>query len=200
MKRKMLATALTVLLLSGCAGQGTPLAEPTLTASPTPTATPTPTPTPDVALPADPEDWVIGFGSIGPITLGQPLTPQLPALSAFEVTSVADCPLVMAEGPYTLWMITFPGDTVSTIVTGDGSLPENAPVQVKTAEGISVNSTEAEVLAAYPGVEGREGLYSTTIYSLTDGTTFINIVVNESDGLVGRIHLSDADSVPGEFC
>lgn len=195
MKRRILATAVAVLLLSGCATPGTPVAEPTATASATPTATPTPTPDP-----ADPANWVIGFGTFGPLALGQPLTPALPALSAFNPEIQEACPWLVVAGPPATWILTDGSDLVTLVAFGDGRVPPEGSFQWATSEGIAVGSTQAEVVGAYPSVVATEGRYETAVYSVTDGTSFINIVVQNASGIVTTIEVSSTSEVYPEYC
>ena len=187
-------TVIPVLLLSGCATTSTPAAEPRVAA----TATPTPTSASD---PADPASWVIGFGTFGPLAIGQPLTPEMPSLSAFEVMVQEACPwLVVLTGETKVSILRDEGDLVYLMAFGNGLVPRDESFQWATAHGISIGSSELEVVAAYPSVVGTEARYETTVYSVTDGGAFINIVVQNATRVVTGIEVSETADVYPEYC
>ncbi|MCY7413035.1 MAG: hypothetical protein LH471_08395 [Salinibacterium sp.] len=121
-----------------------------------------PTPVPTVAAKPELAGLLISHEGLGPVAVGTVLSALDPALSIFAAT-VEAC----GDGvPITIWQANYPEQ--GALIGGDGRLrpafdsgllPDDVfdYVQVysagpRTAEGIQVGSSRAELLAAYPGI------------------------------------------------
>lgn len=200
MTPRRLAVALAcaaILVLSGCGT--TSSAEP----GPTPTATPSPTPTPTPTLdPSDPANWVIGFGSIGPLVVGHDIAESANDIAAFTFERQASCPwLATLSSPAygEVWAPLGDDEVIDQLVVL--LFPSNPPTTpLRTAAGIAVGDTEAALLSAYPGIESRDGQYNQTYYSTTDGSGWhLNFAVDEL-GVVQTIVTRDSNLIDGEYC
>ena len=147
MRRSAYAVAIVAVmtLLGGCAASGAPSStasaptpEPS-TAGPVQTQTTTPTPT----VGDDPSGWLITDEAMGPLRLGMPFADALRAVPAAEDAcgwAYVDRGATASDG---LW-ITKTDEALSLAQWFGAGGP-------RTAEGLGVGSTRAEVLAIHPG-------------------------------------------------
>jgi hypothetical protein len=206
-----------VLLISGCArpagdSDGTASDSPSTTASPTadPTAEPAPStpvatePTAD-AVPLDaPQSWLIGFTSVGPLTVGDQISAARGAMTAFTGTSLDGCPSVVAydrtDSP-TILIPDRPGTgIVEQVVLQGGADPAAlAAGSPHTTEGIGIGSTLDAVLTAYPDITHQDDRF-TPHWAVTDGGgNWINISVGDDD-VVNGIVVRASPVVAKEYC
>lgn len=188
----------------------TPSATPTPVPSPTPTATPVDPVPVDPTDPADPATWTIGFGGIGPITLGSTFEEQKAALTAFTDTTDPLCTewQLNLEQPDAPTLLLNGADGASHTITTVTVVAEgpNATVPAarspRTVAGIGIGSTLAEAQAAYPDLK-QTGAYGdgsiSTYYGITDGSgTWI--AFNVIDGAIQRIQVGPRSVLPSEYC
>lgn len=185
----------------------------TPSATPTPVPSPTPTATPVDPVPVDPTDpatWTIGFGGIGPITLGSTFEEQKAALTAFTDTTDPLCTqwqlnLEQPDAP-TLLLNGADGAshtiTTITVVAAGPNATVPAARSPRTVAGIGIGSTLAEAQAAYPDLK-QTGAYGdgsiSTYYGITDGSgTWI--AFNVIDGAIQRIQVGPRPVLPSEYC
>ena len=218
MKRRILVTAIAVLILTGCAPQADPSAEerPTSSSSASPTSSPTPAPSSsggdtdispggtggDGGALSGPQTWTIGFGTYGPLTVGSSYSGARAGLGEFTLDEQdGPCLVTGVSGPTKLDVVVGDDDVVDAIVFGLGL---GVPVKQgpATAAGISIGSTEAELLAAYPGIVGRTGMNERPYYSTTDGSgRYLNFIVSPDwDDVVVFVMTSSTPDIPPEFC
>lgn len=198
--------AVGAFVLSGCGGP--PSAESTPTAvsssSPTPaeTASPTPSPAPAPDM-TDPENWVIGLGAVGPLSIGQPIDQAIAAASGYtQGESVPDCPVAFLDrASYPSLAIAYWPDNVATRIIvrqlGGTPVPTATP---RTAAGIGVGSSGAELMAAYPGATVLvDQAPSFVVYSVSDGASAY-IIMAVTDGVVTSVDLSTTETFGFELC
>ena len=155
--------AIAVLLLAGaCGGSDTPADEPS------------PTESPAASEPAA-EELVAAPGAIGPVQVGMTID-EANATGLFEPREVADDDPCKDEYGPIQWkapntealMVDVEGDKISLLGIREDT--------VKTAKGVGVGSTWADVKAAYPDakVEESEALGGSTVY-LRDGDGWLGM-------------------------
>ena len=146
-----IALLLVAAVLAACAVPQDAASE--TTPAPAATASPTPTPTPTLSLapgqpaasdPDDPSTWLLTNDAVGPYQLGMPFADSLAVASGFEDA----CGYAyFREFDPAIWQgevwIAERDDKLFVVMTGDPDGP-------RTAEGIGVGSTTADVIAAYP--------------------------------------------------
>jgi hypothetical protein len=204
------ASAVTVAMLGG-GGAATAGADVDASASPTPSAGDTgtpPTSAPEVTgaseattePPGDttPDAWMVSDEGIGPFQLGMPF-----ADAAALMADRGDCgrgeadPSVYHDADYRLWIVDgrarVPSVAGLQIVewTTATATPGTSGVSPRTALGIEVGSTEADVRRAYPDAREvqRNGLH------LQAGRMYFDI----ADGAVRGIGVT-ATEIPFDFC
>lgn len=148
MRGRAAVLVLMALVLTGCAttaGQGT-TSSPSIETS-APGSTPTPT---AVADPTDPGTWVVTDAGMGPLVLGMPFAEATAAVPGLEDS----CGHAWSRHDSTLWVATWTSAPVLDEATwyGGDLVAPGAPEQStpKTAGGLGIGSTVADVLAAYP--------------------------------------------------
>lgn len=146
-----------VLMLAGCS-PAPPTAAPSTSATPTPTATaPSPTPTPTPTRPAL-DELVLSPGGFEQLPLGVDLTTIDPAVAIVESMPLECDPATLSWNPVA---DAFPRDADGHdpfwVAADGGSRLIGIQVvwsgEIKTAEGIGIGSTRAQLLDAYPGIE-----------------------------------------------
>lgn len=200
----------TALALTGSLPFIEPPAPPVVSATPsvTPTETPTPTPspTPTEAQPSpidlsSPQTWIIGDATVGPLRLGQPRNDAAAAMTAFTsepnqcnvdiyLSTSSHMSVVLSPDPS--------GTSVDSIRIDAGNDP--LPPSPRTAEGIGLGSTVAEILAAYPDIQRPDpNRYPTYSLVQPDGT-WIDFGVTKDTQTVNIIAVMHGDYPPPEYC
>lgn len=211
MKSRFGVVVLVAALLAGCAPTGAPDSSPTPTGassastSPTPAATPTEDPAPDLS---DPANWIIGFDSVGPLAIGQPIDAARAAASgytegeAFEGCSVAF--LDRAATPSLALPYWAEGGLAAILVRNQEQASGFASVDLygaspKTSEGIGVGSTRDALLAAYPTltVLRDDGYFQ--VFSLA-GPAGGFIVITVHEGIVDSLMVNTTGDFGFELC
>ncbi|WP_210413810.1 hypothetical protein [Protaetiibacter larvae] len=181
------------LALSACAP--TPAPAPSAAPSGTPSASPEETPTPTPTRPPLAE-LVLTPQGIGEVRIGEPVPGTDPALAivTWNATGCADSGIAEGEPWAGYWQSTEAGSPheygppFAFFLTTEGGV-EHAPVaavrvlsDVRTAAGIGIGSTRAEVEAAYPTPTATINHFDiSTVYVLEEGDRRISIEVAEED-------------------
>lgn len=215
-QRENRATSLTVVavavaLLTGCASAPT-VTPTTPVATPPSASAPAPTPTEDEPG-ADPAGWVIDFEGVGPLTIGGSSADELPETApAYTVDASGICPnpatsiLQSASNP-TIWVQASGegADDIFLIAVG-GDLPEHARADgsPRTAEGVGVGSTRADVEAAHPAGTVETDPQGDLMRFVVDGEGPTGepryLVFDFSDDVVQTILVQTSPDVVSEFC
>ena len=213
LRASALAATIAVLALTGCAATARPEvnrtsvtsapAAPSAAASSTPTPqpgrTPTPTPTP---RPTPTSTAGITPDGIGRFTLGGSFAAAGKALGA---TPYPDCRwIVTRRDTMTTWVGAKHDGTATTDVIdlvaidswGFDHQPADPP---RTAEGITLGSSRAAVVAAYPTAVLVTD--PNAQFALRYATRGRSIIFEGRDGVVRSIQvLAGADATPSEYC
>jgi hypothetical protein len=183
MKRTFTALA-AIALLAGCTN-ATPTESPTSDAppamSPAPTSTPSASPATDV--PKSAADLVIGYGSVGPASIGMSKADAL-ATGLFEAGNQA--PVDGCPEPPLLWKEPFK-EAVDVLTKQDGSVAslgvhKDGP---KTEAGVGVGSTLADLKDAYDNLSGPSAAgYGQSGAYVEDDDAWIGFLLNEAPSAV----------------
>ena len=158
--------AIAVLLLAGaCGGSDTPAEEPT------------PTESPAASEPAA-EELVAAPGAVGPVQVGMTLD-EADATGLFEPREVADDDPCKDEYGPIQWkapntetlMVDVKDDKISRLGIRDA---------VKTAKGVGVGSTLADVKAAYPDAKVEDSVALGSTIFRTDGEKYLGMGFEET--------------------
>ncbi len=196
----LVLSGVVLVALAGCSGSVHP-PRPVSTSSPVPTQSPTESPTPVIDLSA-PQTWIIGDGTVGPLRLGQSRKDAAAAMTAFT-SEPNQCyvDLYKSTSSYMNIVLSPPepsGTTVDIILIDAGNDP-TAP-SPRTAEGIGLGSTVAEILAAYPNIQQpNPDRYPTYSLVQPDGT-WIDFGVTKDTHKVNNIAVMHSDYPPSEYC
>jgi len=204
------AAAVSILLLSGCAGQAaeSPVANPTASVGPTasasaPTPTASPTPTPSAVDLADPSSWIIDFTSVGPLAVGDEISATDQTMTAFTRTVYDGCSSVVSFDKPGFPTYVIPdrlgtGVVEQIVVQAGLRAAEYSPNSPRTSTGIGIGSTLDELKAAYPALTFQDD-HNTPHYAVTDGNgNWINFSIYE--GLVNDIVVRASPVVAKEYC
>ncbi len=198
------------LTASGCSGAD-PAPAPTVTVTVTPTATasaeptdsPAPTPDADSYDPADPGTWLVSLDGIGPMRLGGTLPALQTELGLTPDTCRAGVDSYSLDGlAYTAVSGIDESDPQAPIVAvrslAVDSFNPSAEVP-RTAEGIGVGSTVAELQSAYPMIETYQNRGGETVYRISGDESTINFEPMGSDEIVIVTVTTSAEVAP-EYC
>lgn len=211
----MAAVLLSVVALTGCAAPG----EPAGGRPPASEVKNSPAPsTPSVTEEADsqsqssatidvekPASWLITFDGIGPLTIGGRISEQKTSMTAFTEDPVDYCPRavftpISGGMPYLWAILDGDFDTVNAVVLQGGADAESEG-SPKTAAGIGLGATTAELLESYPEIGGPVAVNNSVIYALDDGSSrWIDFSATSEDGYVMAITVMDAPQPPSEYC
>lgn len=180
----------------------TPVPTMTPTPTPTPTAKPTPTPTPRPSIDLSaPETWIIGEGTVGPITLGQSRADAAAAMPAFTKESYQCDVDVYASKVSRMQIVLTPdatGTSVDKILVNSGrDASERSP---RTKAGIGLGSTVDDIVAAYPNIQRPDTrLYPTYSLRQPDGTWIDFRIASDTQTVLGITVMRGAYPPP-EYC
>ncbi|MDN4596881.1 hypothetical protein [Leifsonia virtsii] len=178
-------------------------APPSLSPSPTATATATPTPPPAPAMTDDPATWVIGFGTVGPLSVGMAAGDADSVMGGYVLEDQDECPVryyTRDGAPLVALTYGTDGRTVDSIQLGLGIKGVQGPPL--TAAGIGIGSTREELLAAYPDI-ATHGSYFGVFdnYAITDGNgNWIVFAAYNDTGIVRGIQVGTEETVRPEIC
>ncbi|TFB97496.1 hypothetical protein E3O42_16295 [Cryobacterium adonitolivorans] len=195
-----------MLLLGGCAGSSSepPVAGHAQSTTPaTTSSTPALSPTPTAPNLDDPASWVIGFTSIGPLTVGSELSEAAQVMTSFTSTVYDGCPSVVAYGRTGFPTVLVPDrlgtGIVEQVVLQGGAdaagLSVNSP---HTEAGIGIGSTLDELMAAYPAITYQDDALTPHYALPDDGANWINFSMSE--GVVRDIVVRASPVVAKEYC
>ncbi|MFJ6531680.1 hypothetical protein [Microbacterium sp. NPDC091662] len=176
----IIATALAVTSLVGCAGTPEPASTPGGGSTPSETAPTTSTPTaePRIEDQADPGTWIIDEAGVGPIPVGGDFASTLTGLAGPWTNDTANCSWsawwTAADSAYGMSFArgteseTAPIREISVYSTAESPAVVPGPV---TEDGLGIGTTKAEVLTAYPDAqEGASTIGSDTWLMLPSAT------------------------------
>lgn len=170
---------------------GVPSPSQSVTHPPSPTSA-TPAPLNDPNASADPADWIVSDDGIGPFSLGMPVADAAPLIPNAQTCREDGGAYLGFDSK--LWLVQKASDlgAVGTIAWMQDDLESQESARApRTAEGIGIGATIAEVRAMYPAaVDVR-----TNGEHLTVGRIFFDV----TRGAVTQIGVS-TDGVPWEYC
>jgi hypothetical protein len=182
-----------------------PSTTPTPTTTPSPPPTPSATPSPSPTFPAldvaDPSTWLITFQGIGPLVVGDPLATVRQSMDgAFTPADDGGLCASWDVGPAFTSIVPDQGDesapiAFAAILGGDAAAGENTP---RTAAGIGIGSTAADVMAAYPDATEQQNSYGPNLSITDNGGVYIDFPLR--DGVVDGAVVIDTPIVPDEYC
>lgn len=182
---------------------------PPSTTTPSPTATPSPTPVAPVPAPlnlSDPSSWIIGDGSVGPLSLGDSILATASSMTAFKSQPFAGCAGTyysdLQPGVNTPISISvFPPDASSDaiviiVIEGFGDTPGSLAFSPKTAGGIGIGSTLRQLQSSYPGItETDSGEFP--VYSEQQGDgSWLDFQMSDDRSTISSIYLMSSPNPP----
>lgn len=177
---------------------------PTMSATPTPPV-PTSVPTPTID-PADVSSWTIDFDGVGPARLGVQLAVDRASLTQLTDESQPTCPIGVfsSDAAPTIILVPDASSTVTAIEVSGllwGHVSQDFHRTPRTHAGIGADSTLADVLAAYPGIQ-KTGRYSfIDYYGISNGEgRWIVFAVDADTGAVWGIQTGSTPGMPKELC
>lgn len=179
MKRMMLGVILMGLALSACSGKtDTPSPTPSVV---TPTATASPSPT--VFEPPKLESLIIAPGGVGPLEVGMPVAEALATQVAVKQPETDDgCELSELA-----WLDSYK-NALDVWVGEDGKVVSIGVFKPgpRTAEGLGVGSTLADVSKVYDDAEMGEFGYDQSGVVVSDGDRWLGFLFDETLDEVNR--------------
>lgn len=219
--------AVTAVALAGCApaaGSAQPgthqTPQPSASATPAAsmaTATPSGTPSADPAnAPSDPGSWIIDFGSMGGVRVGEPIAPFAGEAALQPVEDTVDCPAGFTNaggifGSTTdsvgLSFLDVPTrgtgspDPVLTLGSATTATPPDAVLEdtPATEAGIRLGATEEALRAAYPDLQTGHSKYdepggsATYFLGPVDGRYLVFQVAPTASGARTVEHIATSD-------
>jgi len=203
---------LTAAVLVGCASPAgpdpsTPSSKPDVpaaTVTPEPSATADQSAPVDPADPADPSTWLISDTGIGPIELGMPYSDALGLMPPGTENDPERCAwLAWWTAPaedynvYTAGSSDTPGAGTVVLVATEAPAGSAVAPGPRTAEGVGVGSTVAEVQEAYPSAVETADSTDPSIVHLRAGRIFFTY---REDPVIRAVTVTTAEVPPYELC
>ncbi|WP_136710144.1 hypothetical protein [Agromyces sp. H66] len=205
----LLAAAITVAIsLSGCSSTPTdsaaapPSEAAPSTAAPDAPASSSSAPEPPAPDLADPKTWTASPAGIGPLLVGAKFDRTITAVGPYARTEGCPNPDVImfaGEGLAPLW-IALDGDTstIGSVMVMAWPSSEATEVAPTTDAGIGLGDSEADLLAAYPGILQTAERNGSVTYAMPEGSSWLVVVVNA--GVVHTIAAANVSTLPPEYC
>lgn len=153
---------------------------------------------------ADPESWLIGFTSVGPLAIGDEISATSRSMTAFSSSAVFEgCPSIISfERPGFPNLVIADSSENGLVeliaLEGGPTSSEYTATSPRTSAGIGIGATLDELKSAYPAITYQDDHF-TPHYALPDGNgNWINFAVFE--GLVNKIVVRPMPVIPREIC
>lgn len=211
----MATVMLAAAALTGCASSGKSAGDPPpateVKNTPAPSRSPVTeaesTPAPSLAAidVANPSSWLITFDGIGPLTVDGRISEQRASMTAFAEERLDYCPRAVfvplsGDAPHLWAILDGDFDTVNAVVLQGGTDPHDGD-SPKTAAGIGLGATTAELLEAYPDISEPVTSNNSLVYAVNGGADrWIDFSTTREDGHVMAITVMDAPKPPSEYC